>query len=75
MPCTNCKTVKFDSQLQVYEISNEDRKSHWMLCVSDRLHFKRRVEKLEPILNPIIQHKHKLILQSSDSKENTRNVR
>ena len=59
----NNKKVTFKEDVQIFYTyvwsyaSREARKSYWLTYTTDRLRFKRRIEKLEVLLTPILQQK------------------
>lgn len=51
------KKIKFDDNVCTYLIPLEDRKGIWMQYAIDRAHFKRRIEKAEESLAPVLRKK------------------
>lgn len=68
------KTVKFNLQPEVFLIdaNNDDRIGKWMEVALDRHRFKRRIENLAAIINPIltINHRNKIFNQNIMSIKN-----
>ena len=59
----NVKKVTFKEDVQIYYMHvwkyayREARKNYWLTFTTDRMRFKRRIEKLEDIMSPILQQK------------------
>jgi len=60
--------VRFSHLVVVRHLNDEDedRCSQWMRVARDRQHFKRRIERLSSILEPVIvtEHRLKVILKN-----------
>lgn len=54
------KKVRFDPELKIYEVPNEDRTSEWMTAAADRSRFERRIEEMSRLLDPILKRRYQL---------------
>lgn len=51
------RKVRFDPELKIYEVPNEDRMSEWMTAAVDRYRFERRIEEMSHLLDPILKRR------------------
>lgn len=51
------KKIQFDDNVLIFLVPYEERKGMWMQCSIDRAHFKRRIEKAEVFLTPVLRQK------------------
>lgn len=51
------RKVRFDPELKIYEVPNEDRMSEWMTAAVDRSRFERRIEEMSHLLDPILKRR------------------
>lgn len=51
------KKIQFDDNVLIFLVPYEERKGMWMQCAIDRAHFKRRIEKAEVFLTPVLRQK------------------
>jgi len=58
--------VRFSHLVIVHRLydDNEDRHARWMIDAVNRQHFKRRIEKLSIILEPILTAEHRIIIKT-----------
>lgn len=49
------KTVRFKGDDTIIDIPYEDRRGEWMLMAVDRCRFRRRINCLSQILEPILE--------------------
>jgi hypothetical protein len=57
MPNGQKKEIRFNDIIQTFYIPYEERSGIWMTYVIDRAHFKRKIEHIEKLLQPILQKK------------------
>lgn len=59
-PRNPIKKVRFDPELKIYEVPNEDRTSEWMTAAVDRIRFERRIEEMSHLLDPLLRKRYEL---------------
>jgi len=58
------RRVRFSRLVKVYVLDDhdEDRRNHWMRDASERYRFRRRIQSLSGVLEPILTTEHRLIV-------------
>lgn len=51
------KRIQFDDNVRIYFILFEERKGIWMQYAIDRAHFKRKIEKANILLTPLLRQR------------------
>lgn len=51
------KKIQFNDHVQIFIVPFEERKGIWMQYAMDRTHFRRRIEKNESLLAPVLCQK------------------
>lgn len=55
MPKQQKKKIRFNDNIQTFYIPYEERIGIWMTYAIDRAHFKRKIEHIEKLLQPVLQ--------------------
>jgi len=68
--------VRFSHLVIVHILDDHDEERHgrWMIDAVNRQHFKRRIERLSRVLEPILITKHRLLRNMKVDKESYKNT-
>ena len=60
----DCRRVRFFRLVRVYVLDDgdEDRRSRWMRDALERYRFRRRIQSLSRVLEPILSTEHRLVV-------------
>ena len=64
------KCVRFTDEVSYFNIPYEDRKGEWMMFVVDRCHFKTRIERVSPMLEPVLKRHVEISSEKTVRKRN-----
>jgi hypothetical protein len=67
----NKRSVHWNEVVKIYQLDDfeEDRRSCWLTIAADRARFRRRMQCLALVLEPVLMKKHRRYLQNVSENE------